>query len=103
MAATSHSACRAKSTARTTSASSARRRITSRACWSGAAFVDGRCERIAGRTAVDKAAGSVLVAALLLAAEATRGEAPPQAVPQSSQDAEQLPRAAEPARLAARG
>jgi photosystem II stability/assembly factor-like uncharacterized protein len=52
---------------------------------------------------VDKAAGSVLVAALLLAAGATRGEPPPQAPLQSSQDAGQPPRDAEPARLAARG
>jgi photosystem II stability/assembly factor-like uncharacterized protein len=52
---------------------------------------------------MDKAAGSVLVAALLLAAGATRGEPPPQARLQSSQDAELPPRDAERARLAARG
>jgi photosystem II stability/assembly factor-like uncharacterized protein len=52
---------------------------------------------------MDKAAGSVLVAALLLAAGSAPGEPPPQAALQSSQDAEPPPRDAEPARLAARG
>src|SRR4029077_8083141 len=55
---------------------------------------------------MDKAAGSALVAALLLAAAALPGQAVPNAVPQSTAADEataESPRAAEPARLPARG
>ena len=55
---------------------------------------------------MDKAAGSALVAALLLAAAAFPGQGAPNAAPQSMAPDEaraEPPRAAEPARLAARG
>src|SRR5690348_137432 len=89
----SRSACRARSTARTTSTSSAHQPIISRACWSGAASAEASRARN-GSAAMDLARGrrAAFPALLLAVSLAIADEAATDPV-----------RAAEPARLAARG